>query len=91
MKSFPIFALFIGKGFVSLFLYKTLEPMKNYEFTLYCKHDKTCLIDSTLIENCTDRDEALMRVKRLMMYQGLYLSSYHFTLKKTNKVKEYSC
>ena len=56
--------------------------MKNYKLTLYCKHDKTCLIDSTLIKNCTDRDEALVRVKSLMMCQGLYLSSYHFTLKK---------
>lgn len=69
--------------------HKTTERMKTYEFILYCKHDKTCLIDSTLIENCTDRDEALSRVKRLMMRQGLILSSYHFTLKKTNKVKEY--
>ena len=69
--------------------HKTRERMKNYEFTLYCKHDKTCLIDSTLIENCKDRDEALVRVKRLMMRQGLYLSSYHFTLKKTNKVRIY--
>ncbi len=69
--------------------HKTIERMKTYEFTLYCKHDKTCLIDSTLIANCNDRDEALSRVKRLMMYQGLRLSSYHFTLKKTNKVKEY--
>ena len=47
------------------------------------------LIDSTLIENCKDRDEALSRVKRLMMWQGLRLSTYHFTLKETNKVKEY--
>ncbi len=69
--------------------HKTIEHMKTYEFTLYCKHDKTCLIDSTLIANCKDRDEALSRVKRLMMWQGLRLSSYHFTLKKTNKVKEY--
>ena len=69
--------------------HKTIERMKNYELTLYCKHDKTCLIDSTLIENCNDRDEALMRVKRLMMYQGLRLSNYKFTLKKTNKVKIY--
>jgi len=67
---------------------KTIERMKTYEFTLYSKHDKG-LIDSTLIENCKDRDEALSRVKRLMLYQGLRLSSYHFTLKKTNKVKEY--
>jgi len=69
--------------------HKTIGLMKNYELTLYCKHDKTCLIDSTLIENCTDRDEALSRVKRLMMRQGLTLSKYKFTLKKTNKVKEY--
>ena len=61
--------------------------MQNYEFSLYDK--AKYLIDSTLIENCKDRDEALSRVKRLMMWQGLRLSSYHFTLKKTNKVKEY--
>ena len=68
--------------------HKTIERMKTYEFTLYSKHDKG-LIDSTLIENCKDRNEALSRVKRLMMWQGLRLSTYHFTLKKTNKVKEY--
>ena len=61
--------------------------MKNYEFSLYDK--AKYLIDSTLIENCTDRNEALSRVKRLMMRQGLTLSKYKFTLKKTNKVKEY--
>jgi len=61
--------------------------MKNYEFSLYDKANY--FIDSTLIENCKDRDEALSRVKRLMMYQGLRLSNYKFTLKKTNKVKEY--
>jgi hypothetical protein len=64
-----------------------MERMQNYEFSLYDK--AKYLIDSTLIENCKDRDEALSRVKRLMMWQGLRLSSYHFTLKKTNKVKEY--
>jgi hypothetical protein len=26
-----------------------------------------------------------------MLTQGLRLSKYHYTLKKTNKVKEYSC
>ena len=61
--------------------------MKNYEFSLYDK--AKYLIDSTLIENCIDRNEALVRVKRLMSYQGLTLSKYKFTLKKTNKVKEY--
>ena len=61
--------------------------MKNYEFSLYDK--AKYFIDSTLIETCKDRDEALSRVKRLMMYQGLRLSNYKFTLKKTNKVKEY--
>jgi hypothetical protein len=60
-----------------------------YEFCLYYKNDKQNMIDSTLIENCIDRNEALSRVKRLMLYQGLYLSKYKFTLKKTNKVKEY--
>ena len=61
--------------------------MKNYEFSLYDK--AKYLIDSTLIENCIDRNEALVSVKRLMSYQGLTLSKYKFTLKKTNKVKEY--
>ncbi len=61
--------------------------MQNYEFSLYDK--AKYLIDSTLIENCKDREEALSRVKRLMMYQGLILSRYRYTLKKTNKVKEY--
>ena len=68
-------------------LHKTRERMKNYEFSLYDK--AKYLIDSTLIENCIDRNEALVRVKRLMSYQGLTLSKYKFTLKKTNKVKEY--
>ena len=67
--------------------HKTIERMKNYEFSLFDK--AKYFIDSTLIENCKDRDEALSRVKRLMMYQGLRLSNYKFTLKKTNKVKEY--
>lgn len=61
--------------------------MQNYEFSLYDK--AKYLIDTTLIENCKDREEALSRVKRLMMYQGLTLSRYRYTLKKTNKVKVY--
>jgi hypothetical protein len=64
-----------------------MERMQNYEFSLYDK--EKYLIDSTLIENCKDREEALSRVKRLMMYQGLTLSRYRYTLKKTNKVKVY--
>jgi hypothetical protein len=66
--------------------------MKNYELCLYEKntiYQGKYLIDSTLIENCKDRTEALVRVKRLMSYQGLTLSKYKFTLKKTNKVKIY--
>jgi hypothetical protein len=35
--------------------------MKNYEFSLFDK--AKYFIDSTLIENCKDRDEALSRVK----------------------------
>ena len=61
--------------------------MKNYEFSLFDK--AKYFIDSTLIENCIDRNEALSRVKRLMMRQGLTLSKYKFTLKKTNKVRIY--
>ena len=66
--------------------------MKNYELCLYEKntiYQGKYFIDSTLIENCKDRDEAMVRVKRLMMYQGLTLSKYKFTLKKTNKVRIY--
>ena len=61
--------------------------MKNYELRLFDKQNN--FIDSTLIANCTNRDEALTRVKRLMMFQGLRLTNYKFTLKQTNKVKEY--
>ena len=63
--------------------------MNNYELCLYCKENKKSFIDSKLIENCDNREIALERVKRLFMFQGLRLSNYHFTLKKTNKVKEY--
>ena len=59
--------------------------MNTYELCLYEKntiYQGKYLIDSTLIENCKDRSEALSRVKRLMMYQGLRLSNYKFTLKK---------
>lgn len=73
-------------------IHKTIERMKNYELCLYEKntiYQGKYFIDSTLIENCKDRDEAMVRVKRLMMYQGLTLSKYKFTLKKTNKVKIY--
>jgi hypothetical protein len=74
-------------------LYKTLEHMESYtyEFCLYYKNDKQNMIDSTLIPNCYNRGVALERVKRMMLTQGLRLSKYHYTLKKTNKVKEYSC
>ncbi len=54
--------------------------MKNYQFCLYGKPQKH-LIDSTVIENCKDRDEALSKVKRLMLCQGLLLSRYSYTLK----------
>ena len=61
-----------------------------YEFCLYFKNDKQNKIDSTLITNCHNRGVALERVKRLMLTQGLRLSNYHFTLKKTDKIKEYN-
>ena len=66
------------------------QTMKTYELCLYDKLQKD-LIDSTLFPNCKDRAEALSRVKRLMMSQGLRLSNYGYTLKNTKKVKEYSC
>ena len=69
-------------------IHKTRERMKTYELCLYDKLHKD-LIDTTLIANCKDRNEALSRVKRLFMFQGLRLSNYGYTLKKTNKVKEY--
>lgn len=69
-------------------IHKTRERMKTYELCLYDKLQKD-LIDTTLIANCKDRNEALSRVKRLFMFQGLQLSNYGYTLKKTNKVKEY--
>ncbi len=62
--------------------------MKTYELCLYDKLQKD-FIDSTLFPNCENRDEALARVKRVMCRQGLRLSNYGYTLKKTNKVKEY--
>ena len=67
---------------------KTIELMKTYELCLYDKLQKD-LIDTTLIDNCKDSNEALSRVKRLFMFQGLRLSDYGYRLKKTNKVKEY--
>ena len=54
--------------------------MKKYEFCLYDKQQNH-LIDSTVIENCKDRREALSKVKRLMLSQGLTLSRYGYTLK----------
>jgi hypothetical protein len=54
--------------------------MKNYQFCLYDK-PQTHLIDSTVIENCKDRRDALSKVKRLMLSQGLILSRYGYTLK----------
>jgi ubiquinone/menaquinone biosynthesis C-methylase UbiE len=54
--------------------------MKTYQFRLYDKQEKY-LIDSISIENCKDRDEALSKVKRLMLSQGLILSRYGYTLK----------
>ena len=59
--------------------------MKNYELCLYDKLQKD-LIDSTIIENCKDRNEAMVRVKNLMMYQGLRLGEYGYTLKISKKV-----
>jgi hypothetical protein len=68
--------------------------MKTYELRLYDKntiYQGKYLIDSTLFPNCKDRAEALSRVKRVMMSQGLRLSNYGYTLKITKKIKEYSC
>jgi len=62
--------------------------MKTYELTLYTKHEeksKYSLISSKLIENCENRDNAMERVKILMMRQGLSLSNYKYTL----KIKKY--
>jgi hypothetical protein len=57
--------------------------MNTYKFSLYDLSKN--LIDSTLIKDCKDRIEALSRVKRLMISQGLRLSKYRYTLKK-NKI-----
>ena len=62
--------------------------MKTYELSLFHKQQKF-LIDNTLFYNCKDRNEALSRVKKLMLYQGLSLSKFGYTLKKTNKVKDF--
>jgi hypothetical protein len=62
--------------------------MNTYELCLYDKLQKD-FIDSTLFPNCENRDEALARVKRVMCRKGLRQSNYGYTLKKTNKVKEY--
>lgn len=62
--------------------------MNTYELCLYDRLQKD-LIDSTLIANCENRAVALQRVKRMMMFQGLRLSQFGYTLKKTKKVKEY--
>ncbi len=62
--------------------------MKTYELCLYDKntiYQGKYLIDSTLFPNCKDRAEALSRVKRKMISQGLSLSKYSFTLKKIDK------
>jgi hypothetical protein len=55
--------------------------MFTYKLSLFHKHDNG-LIDTTLIENCDNRDIAMERVKRLFLFQGLRLSKYKFTLKK---------
>jgi hypothetical protein len=67
--------------------------MNTYELCLFDKGNKTKfgLIDSTLFPNCENRDIALERVKRVMSSQGLTLSNYSFSLKKTDKVKHYDC
>lgn len=62
--------------------------MFTYELCLYDKLQKD-LIDSTLFPNCKDRNEALSRVKRVLLSQGLRLTQFGYTLKKTKKVKEY--
>lgn len=61
--------------------------MKNYQFYLYGKPQKH-LIDSTVIENCKDRTEALSKVKRLMLSQGLTLSRYGYGLKLLTKKQD---
>ena len=60
--------------------------MKTYELCLYDKLQKD-LIDSTLFYHCEDRNDAMQRVKRLMMYQGLRLGEYGYTLKISKKVE----
>jgi len=62
--------------------------MFTYELCLYDRLQKD-LIDSTLFPNCENREVALARVKRVLMSQGLRLSQFGYTLKKTKKVKEY--
>lgn len=64
--------------------------MKTYEFCLYDKGSNKLqkdLIDSTLFQNCENRNDAMQRVKNLMMRQGLRLSEYGYTLKISKKVE----
>ena len=58
--------------------------MRTYELCLYDKGNKTKfgLIDSMVFKDCINRDIAIERVKRLLMFQGLTLSQYSYSLKK---------
>jgi hypothetical protein len=60
--------------------------MKTYELCLYDKLQKD-LIDNTLFYDCENRNDAMQRVKNLMMRQGLRLSEYGYTLKISKKVE----
>ena len=62
--------------------------MKTYELSLFHKQQKF-LIDRTLFPNCIDRKDAMVRVQKLFLVQGLSLSKFGYTLKKTDKVKHF--
>ena len=57
--------------------------MRTYELCIYDKGNKTKfgLIDSMVFKDCINRDIAIERVKRLLMFQGLTLSQYSYSLK----------
>lgn len=42
-------------------------------------------IDTTILYNCLDRIEAILKVNKLMLSQGLKINRFKYSLKQLNK------
>ena len=83
------FERFLATFSKDIYLNSTHPECLNVIVKSVSEQQQKFLIDRTLFPNCIDRKDAMVRVQKLFLVQGLSLSKFGYTLKKTDKVKHF--